>query len=183
MNKPDSYTEQLKALHESTNAFGAGNVTKKHYSFLEGIAKNNKINSILDYGCGKGHFVEYIQQKHPDINISGFDVANEQYLTKPTNTFDLIVCLDVLEHVEFGNLQNVLADIKVLTGKLFICSIANYPAAKKLPDGRNAHVTQLGFAQWMMHLSLYFRVDRFYRTGTREGLFVCSPLADTNDWR
>jgi hypothetical protein len=66
---------------------------------------------------------------------------------------------------------------------MFICSVANYPAGKTLPDGRNAHVTQMPFGQWFNILSTFFRVDQFMRTGKAEGLFICASLKTTADWR
>jgi 2-polyprenyl-3-methyl-5-hydroxy-6-metoxy-1,4-benzoquinol methylase len=180
----EKYKDQLKALHSEQKNFGEGLVTAKHYPFIEEILRKKKLTSILDYGCGKGHFIKTFNNSFPDVSITGFDIANPEYEEFPNQqTFDLVVSLDVLEHVEFGSLGDVLSQIKKCTGKLFICSIANYPARKILPDGRNAHVTQMTFSEWMSILSTFFRIERFQRTGKGEGIFICTPLKESADWR
>lgn len=179
----EQYAQQLKQLHSATESFGVGNVTAKHYPMIEKLIEKRNFGSVLDYGCGKGHFVHHLRGKMPALRIEGFDVASDEFSVMPADRFDMTVCLDVLEHVEFGALANVFADIRDHTNKVFICSIANYPAGKKLPDGRNAHVTQMPFGYWFSLLSNFFRVDQFLRTGKAEGLFVCSTLSTTMDWR
>jgi len=179
----EQYRAQLKQLHDQNENFGVGSVTAKHYPLIARLVEKKGYQSVLDYGCGKGHFIEYVSQKLPLLVVHGFDVANEAYPTMPEEPVDLVVSLDVMEHVEFGMLSNVLSEIRSVTRKAFICSIANYPAAKTLADGRNAHVTQLPFGQWFSILSLHFRVDQFQRTEKREGLFICTALKAQADWR
>jgi len=179
----EEYAQQLKQLHSASEAFGVGNVTAKHYPMIEKLIEKRKFNSVLDYGCGKGHFVHHLREKAPGLQVDGFDVASDEFAVLPAGQFDMTVCLDVLEHVEFGAVSNVFSEIRERTRKVFVCSIANYPAGKKLPDGRNAHVTQMPFGYWFTLLSGFFRVDQFLRTGKGEGLFVCTPISTTMDWR
>lgn len=179
----EDYASQLKQLHTESESFGVGNVTQKHYPTITNLIRKKGFGSVLDYGCGKGHFIDYAAKEMPGLRVAGFDIASEKYSVLPDGKFDLVISLDVMEHVEFGALSNVLSEIRERTDKVFICSVANYPAGKKLPDGRNAHVTQLPFGTWFSLLSNYFRVDQFIRTGKAEGLFVCSSLKTNSDWR
>lgn len=177
------YASQLEALHQSQQAFGVGSVTKKHYKHVERLVDLNKVTSVLDYGCGKGHFLEHLKNKYGHLKVEGYDVANPEYSKLNVGQYDLVTCFDVLEHVEFNAMGAVLSEIYEKTSRWFICSIANYPAAKKLPDGRNAHITQLPFGFWFTTLSTYFRVDTFLRTSVGEGLFICKKLDEKMDWR
>jgi 2-polyprenyl-3-methyl-5-hydroxy-6-metoxy-1,4-benzoquinol methylase len=179
----DAYAQQLRQLHQASQQFGVGNVTSKHYPTIKNLIQKKNLSSVLDYGCGKGHFLNYARQTFPGMRVEGFDVAADEYATLAEGLFDLVVCLDVMEHVEFGALSNVLSEIRSRVGRLFVCSVANYPAGKKLPDGRNAHVTQLPFSIWFSVFSTYFRVDQFVRTGKAEGLFICSSMDTNADWR
>jgi len=179
----DTYAAQLKELHNKNQAFGVGNVTAKHYPTIRGIIQKRSFGSVLDYGCGKGHFIKFAQEAMPGLRVEGFDVASDEYAVLPKDVFDMVVCLDVMEHVEFGALSSVLAEIRDRTGKVFVCSVANYPAGKMLPDGRNAHVTQMPFGYWFNMFSCFFRVDQFIRTGKAEGLFICSAMPTNYDWR
>ena len=182
MNKDNKYIDQLKQLHENPS-FGVGIKTKKHYQNIYKIIEAKKIKSILDYGCGKGNFINEINEKYKNVKAEGYDIANEEFSKLPERLFDMTVCLDVMEHIEFGTVNKVLQQIRNRTDKYFICSIANYPARAVLPDGRNAHLTQLPFAYWFSTLSGFFRVDDFMRTEPFEALFICSKLNSSSDWR
>ena len=59
----------------------------------------------------------------------------------PPGPADLVVCTDVLEHVEPEHLDAVLDDLQRLAKKSLFLLIATRPASKALPDGRNAHLT------------------------------------------
>lgn len=178
-----AYAAQLKKLHEDSGGFGVGSVTKKHYKTIQSLAEKREFGTLLDYGCGKGDFLDFAQKNMPNLTTHGYDVASDQYSNLPSGEFDLVISLDVMEHVEFGSISNVLSEIRDRTGKVFLCSVANYPAVKKLSDGRNAHVTQMPFGNWFSLFSAFFRVDQFIRTAKAEGLFVCSRLKEGADWR
>ena len=179
----EDYEKQLKKLHRDNDSFGVGNVTAKHYPLIVEVINKKNIKSVLDYGCGKGHFLSHLKKQASTIDIVGYDIASEEYSVLPDREFDLVVSLDVMEHVEFGALSAVLAEIKNRTSRIFICSVANYPAGKNLPDGRNAHVTQMPFGVWFTVFSTYFTVRQFMRTGKNEGLFICSTMPTNADWR
>lgn len=93
--------------------------------------------SILDYGCGQKSLermlppIEKVTLKNYDPCIDGLDEAPEPA--------DLVVCTDVLEHVEAECLENVLDDLKRLTKKLAFLSVSTRPAQKSYSDGQNAH--------------------------------------------
>jgi len=185
MNKfaSNEYIEQLRKLHEDNDKFGVGAQTSKHYDQIAKIIKIKQIKTVLDYGCGKGHFISYIKEKFPDVNIVGYDIANPIYSENPSGQFDLVVCLDVMEHIEFGLLSDVLTDIKNKTSNIFVTTIANYPAKAQLPDGRNAHLIQIPFGQWFNIFSSFFRVDQFIRTHPQEGVFITTKHNTNADWR
>lgn len=86
------------------------------------IAENNG-KSVLDAGSGFGQYVYYLGRKNPSLKIVGVDVKEEQIadcnaffkqigfkntrfevadLTKLSfaNQFDLVLCVDVMEHIE-----------------------------------------------------------------------------------
>lgn len=87
--------------------------------------------TILDYGCGKGVLREYL------FGVTNYDPATFPERPEP---HDLVVCLDVLEHVEFDLLPNVLDDLRSLARKAVFVTVSTAPAHKLLPDGRNAHL-------------------------------------------
>lgn len=97
---------------------------------------------VLDYGCGKGELHLGLP-----FSIQNYDPAIRKYSTPPQPA-DIVVCTDVLEHVEPECLNDVLADIKRLTKTIALLGIPTGPAVKTLPDGRNAHLNQHPVEWW-----------------------------------
>lgn len=81
--------------------------------------------AVLDIGCGKGTIKDYLQAGCSytgiDINPSGSGVYGDIYTFTATHTFDTILMLEVLEHLEnpFHALRLTIPMLKT-TGKLII---------------------------------------------------------------
>lgn len=107
------------------------------FSYIDDCTKEN---SVLDYGCGDGYFLELLK-KH-NIRGVGGDISEkgvskcvekglEAYVMKGTNdevfsnkSFDYVVALDVLEHVY--NPVDILQDMCRLSGKYLIIGVPNF---------------------------------------------------------
>jgi 2-polyprenyl-3-methyl-5-hydroxy-6-metoxy-1,4-benzoquinol methylase len=61
---------------------------------------------------------------------------------------DLVVCTDVLEHVEPELLDHVLDHLQGLARRLLFLVVATRSAKKTLEDGRNAHLIVEPDAWW-----------------------------------
>jgi len=135
------YRELLRKYHENQQEFGvSGQFYVKDTAFLAGqIAKsNNNSLTVLDYGCGKRRLAA-AWPKITGVRMFGYDPAIDNInLPQPA---DLVICTDVLEHVEPECLENVLDELQRLTKKVIYLSICLTPAKKMLPDGRNAHIS------------------------------------------
>jgi len=72
----------------------------------------NKDQHILDYGCGGGHFLRYLQRKGYQ-HAQGFDPFTENYANKKIleQPFDFVMSSDVIEHD-----IDVVAHLETLTG-------------------------------------------------------------------
>jgi S-adenosylmethionine:diacylglycerol 3-amino-3-carboxypropyl transferase len=92
---------------------------------------------------------------------------------KPPEPHDIVVCTDVLEHIEPDCLDDVLADIRRCTKKAALLVVATRPAMKTLSDGRNAHLIQEDFKWWEPHIEKAgFRVLQGHAV-TGEFTLVC----------
>ena len=98
------------------------------------------MSCLLDYGCGKGNVFKNIQKKFPLIDCRGYDPGVPEYAVMPEIPAELVICTDVLEHIEPELIDNVLKHIESLTLKTAYLIIDTLPAQKNLPDGRNAHL-------------------------------------------
>lgn len=102
---------------------------------LDVLGKESKNSKILDMGCGEGVFVEELISRGFQ-NVQGIDSNYSSKLVKKGNIletpfsekqFDIILLLDVIEHLNFQDQEKVLVEIKRILkddGKLII-SIPN----------------------------------------------------------
>ena len=122
--------------------------------------------TVLDYGCGKGLLGVMLGSPHWYYEYDPAIVGKE---TMPVDHADLVVCTDVLEHIEPEFLDNVLRQIAKIARKAVFLVIATRAADKFLADGRNAHLIQQDAAWWRSKLEESFYV----RTWESNGGEVC----------
>lgn len=152
----EEYKEFNKQLHSQEDiAYGIDG--GRWAEFVIKTCKHEDINTVLDYGCGKGNLKKAIAQRTPFITVSEYDPAIEgkDQLPKPA---DMVFCGDVLEHIEPEYLDDVLTDISRCADKLAVLYIATSPANKTLPDGRNAHLIQENMHWWFNKVSEFMEV-------------------------
>jgi len=141
----ESLTEATKfhSINES-NWIGEALAEYKHNVF--NLIKENNVKTILDYGCGKAkfHSILFNNKKVPgspmDVDITPYDPAIAKFANKPTGQYDLVLCVDVMEHVQEDKVEEVLKDIFTFSNRIFL-TITCYPATQVLLNGKNAHYT------------------------------------------
>ena len=118
----------------------------KEYDFLQHQFAMLKPNSVLDYGAGKGGTTRW-------LNSLGYPTtAYDPYWPEHNNTtvldteYDALFTADVLEHIE---LTAIPWDTFKQLSKQQLHIIDLTPAKKRLPDGRNAHITLLEEDEWI----------------------------------
>ena len=139
------YLDQQKEMHAAGNY---GVVGHQYAQIVSGLWVQLGEPRVLDYGCGQCS----LSQALPQVPFDLYDPAIERYSKHPEGPYELVVCTDVLEHIEPECLTAVLQDIAGLCSKMGFFQIATGPAVKTLPDGRNAHLTQERVAFWVSML-------------------------------
>jgi len=103
-----------------------------------------KVKNILDAGCAEGFTLERIKENnicknlegvdfskksielgkkiHPKLNLKQGDVYNLKY---GSNSFDLVLCMEVLEHLK--NPVKALSEIIRVSSKYILLSVPNEP--------------------------------------------------------
>ena len=76
------------------------------------------------------------------------------FSNKPTSQYDLVLCIDVMEHVQEDKVDEVLKDIFTYSNKVFL-TITCYPAKQILTNGKNAHYTIKNPDWWKEKLKTY----------------------------
>ena len=152
-----TYRDLNAQLHRENIAYGVGG--GKHASTVLKIVEKGGIKSVLDYGCGKGYLAKQIP-----FPIWEYDpcIPGKDESPRPA---DLVVCTDVLEHIEPDCLGAVLSDLKRVTKTVGYFTIHTGPAVKTLPDGRNTHLIQQPKAWWAKTLKKFFTVGQIMESG------------------
>ena len=157
----DAYREQNVALLSGSSGFGCGG--KRNVDKVLAWADELGASSLLDYGCGRGILTQELRRAGWDQTIVEYDPAIPGKTTIPTTPCDLVVCADVLEHVETDRLSSVLAHIRRLSRLGAYLVIASRLSNKRLPDGRNAHLTVRSVDWWLGRLEADWKIHRFVR--------------------
>lgn len=143
----EEYKNQLLELRArrpwGTSGFGKADMVN---AFIEKIGAK----SILDYGAGT-------QSLGPKVNIKycAYDPAVPGIDKRPVPTCDLVVAIDVMEHVEPVYTMAVLEDISKHATKGVLLYIPLTKAVAVLPDGRNAHINLRPPTEWLALLKRY----------------------------
>lgn len=171
-NKPELISPEFRELnarlHRDRLEYGVGG--GKHADTVIKLAKSNNTTSVLDYGCGKGYLAKAIPWPiwEYDPAIPGKDMS-----PRPA---DLVVCTDVLEHIEPDKLIFVLDDLRRCTKQIGYFTICTGPAIKKYADGRNTHLIQQGIDWWRKKLSKFFLVAKIFPVGVELHVIVAPKL-------
>ncbi len=167
----DEYRELNRQLHNDNPHYGASAV--RHVSLIMQLAHRLDTQDILDYGCGKSTLA-----RNMPFDIKQYDPAILKFADQPQPA-DIVVCTDVLEHIEPDHIDNVLLHLQQLTKKAGFFTVATRPAKKTLADGRNAHLIIQPANWWLNKLIPLFDIVRFERFGDDECQIFVKTLKDT----
>ena len=147
---------QYQELHSSSGPehsggeWFPGKSTIPHTTYIATLIDETNSTTLLDYGCGKGwQYSKWEVNKtwncqYPTL----YDPGVFEFSEKPTGTFDGVINIDVLEHIEEKDIEAVLSEIFSYADKFVYLSIALFLGTDLLPDGRNMHVTVKPTSWW-----------------------------------
>lgn len=147
----DSYCKVNADIYNKSKRSMGG---AKHAIDVEPMAAKWGVETILDYGCGQGQFKTAMNELNKDFTVTEYDPAiyGKEALPSPV---DLVMCADVLEHVEPDKIDNVLKHIYDLSGMGAYLVISLCETKVFLPDGRNAHILLMPVEWWITKLCEY----------------------------
>lgn len=166
----DAYREQNRLLHETNDQYGVWGW--KHVEDIATLRDEHECATVLDYGCGKGKLKlalgdpEWLSEYDPAV--PGKDA--------PPAMADLVVCTDVLEHIEPHLLDNVFADLVRVTARVLFLVIATRDSNKCLPDGTSPHKTIQPPEWWRRKLEEKFFILDFTGLDCGELKAIVSPI-------
>ena len=149
--------EQMHDTHERYGVSGSEHASRVFMAGAQIVRKFGKCD-ILDYGCGKETLKAAMEECFPAIpgmRVIGYDPGRDGYDAEPKMA-QVVVCTDVMEHVEPECVDAVLRHLCELTEHVAIIDVALTPAVKTLPDGRNAHICLKSRDWWLSFIKKYF---------------------------
>jgi hypothetical protein len=161
MQKPVLISEEMRELnaqlHRDKVEFGVNG--GRHAETVMKLMESKAYKSVLDYGCGKGGL-----QRALGFPIWEYDPAipGKDEAPRPA---DLVICTDVLEHIEPDKLGPVLEDLKRCVRMVGYFVISTRPAQKTYADGRNTHLIVEGPQWWGKQLQQFFQVGKIIDHG------------------
>lgn len=166
----EDYVLLNKKQHQVDKNFGTA--VKHKVKDIKRFCESIGCFEILDYGCGKGLLKQMLG---PSYEVHEFDPAIEGKQVIHKALYPIVVCSDVLEHVEPIMISKVLFHIQDLTRFGVYLTISTSPGTRKLPDGSLAHRCVHPAYWWLDMLSIHFPVeagDVEYHTSKDELTFM-----------
>ena len=152
----------------------------KFYQAIRDLIKSqayiHKFTSVVDVGCGPGYLLKIVAELNPEARLVGLDFSNEvlqaaseicpsamfqkhDIYEKLGETFDLAVCSEVLEHLDYPHKA-----LDQLT-KIANCIVLTVPNGRK--DSYAGHINFWSMRSWEVFLEPYTKQWK------HETCFIC----------
>lgn len=136
--------------------------------------------TILDYGAGRHSFYDTMLWLMPHVSVSEYDPGVKSIDRWPPlgcippMKFDLVLCTDVMEHVEEQFVNATFRRIKEVTKYAALFNIALTSSKSLLPNGANAHLT-IHPAEWWENEAMRVFTEMEILSHRKGFTFVAKP--------
>lgn len=163
----ESWLARHRANHARHPEFG----THRHPYLrepLEALAKRiatPEKPSLLDYGCGKGAFLQDLTATGWFRFTRGYDPAVAAFKARPAQQYDIVLCIDVLDQLEESYVDALIEDVAQYTRcfALFDVITVQTPAL--------AHLEPRSAQDWQQRIGARMRLEQtLIRPATAEEL-------------
>ena len=163
----DEYRALNAQMHIDKPKWGAVGVANAE--MVIHLCKRMGTKTFLDYGAGREKLRLALE---PDgYKVTSYDPCVPGIDTPPA-PHDLVVCFDVLEHVEPECVDAVIADLARVTRKMGLYSVAMVPAKRSLPDGTNPHRSLHPYEWWAEKFERHFEILNAKKQSDSFGVIV-----------
>lgn len=155
--------KQLESKHAkyTTGNFISRYLVNRFFDSIYNHVSNIEFNSFLEVGCGEGMVLKYLEPQLNTKKCQGIDIdpvevkdaqtnvpfatisqASAYELPFNQNEFDLVICCEVLEHLQ--NPEKALKEISRVANHTVLLSVPNEPTWRFLNIARGAYLSDLG---------------------------------------
>jgi len=155
-----AHIDAQKKIHEECPAYGAASMV--FAPMVSELINANNVRTLLDYGAGSGQVPQNLELNHR-IDVQLYDPAVPKFEEAPKPA-EMVICLDVLDAVEDGCVEDVLDNLKQLTEKMAFFSINTKPSQDEEADTSNRIFHSVEW--WLPKLMERFELHYFSRIDT-----------------
>jgi len=137
---------------------------------IQNIRARSKIESHLDVSTGRAEIVDYMRSL--GISSMGTDIVEDLLIPEKVvfawsndlpfedKQFDLVTCLDAMEHYLPEQTEEIMKELCRVSKKYIYLAISNLPSVHK---GNNLHINIKTYEKWEEYLSQFGNVEWIYR--------------------
>lgn len=146
--------EDYKQLHKEGKFAGGTLLVFKDR--IGNIIRFHNAKTVLDYGAGKGvGWYNHHLDEEWNVTATLYEPAVPDMSKKPEGKFDVVLCVDVVEHVPEDEIPGLLNQLFEYAKKAVVVTFCNRPAKKDLPiSGGNVHITQRNRHWWEEQMNI-----------------------------
>ena len=131
-----SYTQQVAKSHYLNRRYNNVRRFISYFNQVDSILAilENKVGTVLEIGKGNGLVGWYL--KELGLQVKTFDIASDLYpdyigdlsqiQTIVHEKFDVICAFEVLEHIKYENIENILHQMAAISNKYVIISLPQF---------------------------------------------------------
>ncbi len=134
----------------------------RFHQIIRKLVQQTGATRVLDAGCGEGFGLQYLQQAYPSLTFVGGDLSTESlvwgranlpyvaplvnlnlyHLPFPDNSFPLVICLEVLEHLPDSRIG--LRELARVSSEYVLLSVPHEPWFRSANFLRGKHFWAFG---------------------------------------
>lgn len=170
MDKQKGLNDEVKKYDFlfSKNQKYNSNPHHKRFEVAKKYLSSINAKKVLDLGVGRGHFFKFMDKNNYSVkgiepSIEARKILNDSRIKDSYShslpfkdkEFDVVVCLDVLEHIPKDLIKDSLKEIKRTTKRYAIISAAHHSDKK---DDMELHISSMPFYKWRQMIKEYFHI-------------------------
>lgn len=182
----NDYADWYNKIYKNRPTYN--NADKAKLDIIKNLLKNKNVESlsILDVGCGRGHYLRLFREMGFK-SILGIDPSQEcatRYLTDvphivsdfysfakniPTNQYNVVFCTDVLEHIKPEDIDEFIKELTRLA-PYSVLGIANH---SDIQEGIQLHLIQEPWSWWEKKLRNIYNEVNYLESLHSNKFFFC----------
>ena len=152
-----------------TKDYSIHGINELRYQISNDYVKKNNVQNMVDIGSGRGILLDLLNKENPNLKILStdlnkfhnlnfdfkeIDLSNKDTFFNIDNKFQLLTCLDVLEHLEKHCIEDVFKWFSEVSENQ-VLTIANH---SEILHGEEIHLIQEDMSYWEPIVSKYFDI-------------------------